>query len=321
MVLNGDELLFNVDGVGGDIDIRSTVAAGWHQAVGVIDLDAGGDTVTLYLNGQVVGSVANQNVVDWSGGNLAGLGAGASSVTGVTSTVGSPFHGDLGIARYYQNKSLSASEVEQNFAALTSPRSKVASLLQVDGDLRLENGSELRVDLGDNGIADKVSIAGTLAIAGATFTVGYDGDLGLTAGSAFDVLDFAAVQGVFAAMTLPELDSGLMWSTDRLFSEGVLLVTLAGDYNGDGAVDAADYTVWRDAEGTAVTAYTGADGDGDGLVTTADLAVWSSRYGESIANTASAVPEPGSLVALSLSLPAYQLSSRRRRRQTNTRSY
>ncbi len=321
IVLNGDELLFNVDGTGGDIDLRATLAPGWHQAVGVIDLEAGGDTVTLYLNGQPVGSLANQSVVDWSGGNLSGLGAGASSVTGVTSTVGSPFHGDLAIARYYQNKSLSALEVEQNFAAITSPFAKVASLLQVEGDLRLENGSELRVDLGDHGVADKVSIAGTLSLDGATLNVAYDGEPGIQAGSSFDVLDFAAVQGEFAAMTLPQLDSGLMWNTGRLLSEGVVSVTLAGDYNGDGAIDAADYTVWRDALGSPVTAFTGADGDGDGIVTAADRAVWSSRYGESISMSATAVPEPTNLVALSLLLVNYQLSVRRRSRQTFSRSF
>jgi len=30
---------------------------------------------------------------------------------------------------------------------------------------------------------------------------------------------------------------------------------LLGDYSGDGTVDAADYTVWRDALGTTVARY------------------------------------------------------------------
>ncbi len=317
LVLNNNELLFNVDGVGGDIDLRSPLAAGWNQAVGVIDLDAGGDTVTLYLNGQVVGSLAIQNVVDWAGGNLAGLGAGASSVTGVSSTIGAAFHGDLAIARYYQNKALSALEVGQNFGSLTSPLGKIAGLLQVDGDLRLENGSELRIDVGDNGLTDKVSIGGSLAIVGGAIVIGYDGVLGLEAGAAFDLLDFASLQGAFSSMTLPELASGLMWNTDRLLSDGVVIVTLAGDYNGDGAINAADYTVWRDAQGSTVTAFTGADGDGDGVVTAADLNVWSSRYGELVVISATAVPEPGGLIAVCLSLLTYQLTSRQRRRQNN----
>ncbi|QDU89862.1 Arylsulfatase precursor [Pirellulimonas nuda] len=47
-----------------------------------------------------------------------------------------------------------------------------------------------------------------------------------------------------------------------------------GDYNLDGAVDAADYTVWRDTLGQKVPPYTGADGNGDGVVDQADSEVW-----------------------------------------------
>ncbi|MCA9241147.1 MAG: hypothetical protein KDA37_13145, partial [Planctomycetales bacterium] len=49
-----------------------------------------------------------------------------------------------------------------------------------------------------------------------------------------------------------------------------------GDYNGDASVDAADYTVWRDALGEANPA---ADGDGDGLVDQDDYGVWRDNYG------------------------------------------
>ena len=55
---------------------------------------------------------------------------------------------------------------------------------------------------------------------------------------------------------------------------------VAADYNGDGTVDAADYTVWRDAEGNTVSAGTGADGTADGVIDTADYDLWASRFGE-----------------------------------------
>lgn len=320
LVLNGNELLFNVDGNGTDIDIRKTLTAGWHQAVGVIDLNTGGDTVTLYVNGEAVGSLANQNVVDWSGGNLSGLGAGASSVTGVSSSVGSTFHGDIAIARYYQNRALTAAEVEQNFSSLSSSLSKVAALVSVQGNLRLESGSELRVDLGDDGHADKVSVDGSLALAGGSLVIGYDGNQGLEAGSTFDLLDFAAVQGAFSSVSLPELGSELMWNLDRLLTDGVLIVTLAGDYNGDGTVDTADYTVWRDTDGSSVTPSAGADGNGDGFVDAEDLAVWRNHYGKSVAMLASAIPEPGCLTILIATLLISPVTSGRRTRQSNTRS-
>lgn len=68
-----------------------------------------------------------------------------------------------------------------------------------------------------------------------------------------------------------------------------------GDYNDDGVVDAADYSVWRDAEGQQVPAWSSADGDGDGLVGPGDYTVWSDAYGQ--AATAGVIPEPSTIVS------------------------
>ncbi|HEY4234018.1 MAG TPA: choice-of-anchor Q domain-containing protein [Lacipirellulaceae bacterium] len=57
---------------------------------------------------------------------------------------------------------------------------------------------------------------------------------------------------------------------------------LAGDYNGDGFVDAADYTLWRDTMGATVVAASGADGNGDGVVDAKDYAVWAANFGETL---------------------------------------
>jgi hypothetical protein len=57
---------------------------------------------------------------------------------------------------------------------------------------------------------------------------------------------------------------------------------LVGDYNFDGTVDAADYTVWRDRLGSAVTPFTSADGDGNGVVDAADYQVWKDHFGETV---------------------------------------
>jgi hypothetical protein len=54
---------------------------------------------------------------------------------------------------------------------------------------------------------------------------------------------------------------------------------LAGDYNNNGKVDAADYVVWRHMQGTNVPQYNGADGDGDGDVDSEDYNVWRARFG------------------------------------------
>jgi enterochelin esterase-like enzyme len=74
---------------------------------------------------------------------------------------------------------------------------------------------------------------------------------------------------------------------------------LVGDYNGNGSVDAADYTVWRDSLGS--TANLAADGNGSGSIDIADYEVWQSNFGNhsgSGAGANAAVPEPSTLLLL-----------------------
>lgn len=58
-----------------------------------------------------------------------------------------------------------------------------------------------------------------------------------------------------------------------------LVQQLFGDFNGNGLVDAADYTVWNDHLGQTVEANTLGDGNGDGGVDWADYEVWKWNYG------------------------------------------
>jgi hypothetical protein len=71
-----------------------------------------------------------------------------------------------------------------------------------------------------------------------------------------------------------------------------------GDYNHDGIVDAADYSVWRDTIGS--TTSLAADGNGDGTVNQADYTIWTSHFGQSGGSGASdrlntSVPEPATV--------------------------
>ena len=76
------------------------------------------------------------------------------------------------------------------------------------------------------------------------------------------------------------------------------VATLAGDYNGNGIVDAADYTVWRDHLGQSIVLP---DDTTPGSVTQADYDVWKSNFNNhsgSGTGAGAAVPEPASLLLL-----------------------
>ncbi len=75
----------------------------------------------------------------------------------------------------------------------------------------------------------------------------------------------------------------------------------AADYNDDGIVDAADYTVWRDQMGPLVPPGYGADGDG--FIGYKDYLLWKDAYG-GVVTTASSntrVPEPTTLLLVLIS--------------------
>jgi hypothetical protein len=70
---------------------------------------------------------------------------------------------------------------------------------------------------------------------------------------------------------------------------------LPGDFNDDGAVDAADYTVWRNSVGQI--GNVAADGNEDDVVDDEDYALWKSNYGRieaggSGSHGVAAIPEP-----------------------------
>lgn len=81
---------------------------------------------------------------------------------------------------------------------------------------------------------------------------------------------------------------------DRVFDFfGLATPALNADFNGDGAVDAADYTIWRDSLGQTVTPGELGDANFDGQVDDADYTVWRDQFGTS----------PGAAAKSSGSLP------------------
>ncbi|WP_425398339.1 beta strand repeat-containing protein [Aeoliella sp.] len=93
------------------------------------------------------------------------------------------------------------------------------------------------------------------------------------------------------------------------------VVFLPGDYNADGSVTEADYTVWRASFGS--TANLDADGNNDGRVNAADYTVWRNNLGGGLPalSFAAAVPEPtGICLLLTTLMVATRKEFRRRMR-------
>lgn len=74
-----------------------------------------------------------------------------------------------------------------------------------------------------------------------------------------------------------------------------------GDFNRDGTVDAADYTLWRKTLGSDSNLY--ADGSGNGVVDMEDYHLWRAYFGHTAATSSigtQSVPEPSAVWLLLL---------------------
>ncbi|MCH2184119.1 MAG: PEP-CTERM sorting domain-containing protein, partial [Mariniblastus sp.] len=139
------------------------------------------------------------------------------------------------------------------------------------------------------------NLAGTLAVTLVDSFTPLDGDT-------FDILDFSSVSGDFDLLNLP---GGFDWNWDvstGVLSVGSVVGGLAGDYDGNGVVDAADYTIFQDNLGGDSAVLSG-NGSGAATVVQADYLRWVANFGSSAAGSDSsgaAVPEPSSLALILL---------------------
>ena len=85
-----------------------------------------------------------------------------------------------------------------------------------------------------------------------------------------------------------------LYALSEELTVGPSAATLAGDYNHDGFIDAADYTVWRDTLGSTYELV--ADGNSDGAINIADYTLWKNHFGNVVGSggsvSPSAIPEP-----------------------------
>ncbi|QDT68980.1 hypothetical protein MalM25_19060 [Planctomycetes bacterium MalM25] len=151
-------------------------------------------------------------------------------------------------------------------------------------DTGADGGNWFEANVSDSQLAELLTVGGATMDAnqGVTVDIGTPYD---TAGEQDLVFQFALVGEEF-------LRTGKV-----VYGSQVSAVGLAGDYNEDGVVDAADYTVWRDAGANDVLP----NDTTPGTVGPGDYTVWKSNYGATASSLATAVPEPASAV-LSLGL-------------------
>jgi hypothetical protein len=168
--------------------------------------------------------------------------------------------------------------------------------LLVQGNLILNAGAILELDIFDPTAVDKLAVTGNF-VAGGILDVSLDAAAPAPShGDSFDLIDWGTISGQFTSLLLPQL-AGLAWNTDRLYIDGTISVALPGDFNGDGAVDAADYVVWRKRGGTQT-----------------EFNTWRTNFGRTAdggTTSSTSVPEPAALLLSAWAIIALVATYRR----------
>jgi autotransporter-associated beta strand protein len=182
-------------------------------------------------------------------------------------------------------------------AGLVPGNSYEAQTLTVQGDLLLNSGVNLALDILTPTISDTLNITGNLTAAGTLAVTLNPGAPAPQLGNVFNILDFTSASGAFQSFSLPTLGSGLAWNTNNLLTTGELSVIasagILGDFDNDGDVDGRDFLVWQRNPSVG------------------NLSDWQTNYGAGPLSASTAVPEPSTLVSL-VSLALLSLTRRRK---------
>jgi hypothetical protein len=179
-------------------------------------------------------------------------------------------------------------------AATVGPGHGVGELT-VKGDFTMGSESVLEIEIGGTSasefdvlqVGENAYLDGALAV---TLTDDYYPDFG----QQFSVLQAVSIANYGVTLGGPDADKfKLVFSSGELLIESTM-AGLPGDYNSDGIIDAADYTVWRDQLGT--TTLPNRDPSATSPVGQFDYLVWKTNFGATGTGNTAAVPEPASLV-------------------------
>jgi T5SS/PEP-CTERM-associated repeat protein len=302
-------VIHSADGIIARFDVATgTVTVSGANSSWLVDNElhvggsAAGDGGTATLNVSADASVSVGSLLRvWNGGTV--------SLTGGTLTADSIQHNDGGAFNFTGG----TLHVETFTGNLTNSGGTLApgaspGTTTIAGNYAQDSGT-LQIELASPDNFDKLVVNGDLTLGG-TLSVLLLDDYSPAAGATFDILNWTNLTGTFSTLQLPTLAGSLTWNTTGLYTDGVLAVDgeggLMGDYNSDGAVNAADYVVWRKNNGTQE-----------------EYDRWRANFGRppgagaaaaassgSIGSVSAAVPEPEAATLMLLGISATYLLSR-----------
>jgi autotransporter-associated beta strand protein len=209
----------------------------------------------------------------------------------------------------------------------------IGGVLSGIGGVTKTGAGTLALSSATNFNSDLSVVAGTLRLHAPIAPDSYDvylatgAALNLNFSGSADAIDSLFIDGVVQVTGIwGAVGSGAQYTSPLITGSGrlqVLAGPLSGDYNGDGAVNAADYIVWRKNVGSAT--LFARDPNNSGNVGTADYNSWRAHFGQSAESGAAsaftpAVPEPATAAIALLALLALPICRRRSGRSSQRAS-
>lgn len=192
-----------------------------------------------------------------------------------------------------------------SFASSFSPGDSPAEV-EFEGDLALAGTNTLLIEIAGPALGDdydSLTVAGDAVIDG-LLSVSLD-DFTPTPGQQFTILSASSVIDNGLVLGGPDASAfSLLVGGDSVVLQAVGAL-LAGDYNSDGVVNIADYTVWRDNLGAPAGTL---DNDTTGgTIGAAQYDLWKSNFGATLplaGLSQTTVPEPSTVMLLLLGAAA-----------------